>query len=172
MKKLAIDLHNYKTDGSVFHRIAVRGVISRKNISGEIELLMIHGKYGDYKFPGGGQEKNETNIETLYREVKEETGFTVKPNTEKELFYVLERRKGDPDDIMEMENFYFQCDITGLQGEQDLDQYEKDYQYKTIWITAEEAISKNKSVTDFENIPWIKRETLVLTHIYRKKIFY
>lgn len=165
MKKLTIDLHNYKTDGSVFHRIAVRGVITRKNISGNIELLMINGKYGDFKFPGGGQENTETNIETLYREVKEETGFTVKLNSEKEFCYVLERRKGDPDDIMEMENFYYKCDVTGLQGEQDLDQYEKDYQYKTIWITPEEAISKNTSVTDFENIPWVKRETLVLEEI-------
>ncbi|NLC92661.1 MAG: NUDIX domain-containing protein [Treponema sp.] len=165
MKEMTIDLQNYKKDGSIFHRTAVRGVISRKNTSGQIELLMIHGKYGDYKFPGGGQEQNETNIDTLCREVKEETGFSVKKNSEKEFCYVLERRKGNPDDIMEMENFYYQCETTGLQGDQNLDQYEKDYQYKTIWITPKEAVAKNKSISNFDNIPWIKRETLVLSYI-------
>src|SRR5574344_2040560 len=93
MKEMTIDLQNYKKDGSIFHRTAVRGVISRKNTSGQIELLMIHGKYGDYKFPGGGQEQNETNIDTLCREVKEETGFSVKKIPKKNFAMFLNEEK-------------------------------------------------------------------------------
>ena len=32
---------------------------------------------GDYKFPGGGIEPNEPHIETLRREIREESGATL-----------------------------------------------------------------------------------------------
>lgn len=169
MKELEIDLKNYKAEGTVFYRKAVRAVISRKNKGGETELLMIHGKYGDYKFPGGGAEKGESTLETLHREVVEETGFEVQAGSEKEYTHLMERRAGDKTDIMEMENFYFICNVTGPQKAQNLDEYEKEYNYKTIWITPAQAIARNESVTNYENIPWIKRETLVLREILNGK---
>lgn len=167
MKKLTIDLENYKKDGTVFKRKAVRAIITRKTKSGETELLMIHGKYGDYKFPGGGAEQGETALETLHREVLEETGFEVQKGSEQEYIYLLEKRAGDKSDIMEMENFYYFCQITGQQKAQNLDEYEKEYEYKTIWIKPAEAIARNESVKDFENIPWIKREAMVLREILK-----
>ena len=69
MREIKIDLQDYKEGGSVFRRVAVRGIIERDG-----KYLIIHSKYGDYKFPGGGMEQGEPLEQTLEREIKEETG--------------------------------------------------------------------------------------------------
>lgn len=74
--KLEIDLKNYDENASLFFRTAVRGIIRRDG-----KYLLIHSKYGDYKFPGGGMEEGENQIDTLIREIKEETGFDVIPDS-------------------------------------------------------------------------------------------
>ena len=55
MKELVIDLKDYKEDAKVFKRTAARGIIEKDG-----KFLIIHSKYGDYKFPGGGKEEGET----------------------------------------------------------------------------------------------------------------
>lgn len=47
-----------------------------------------------YKFPGGGMEEGETLEDTLIREMLEETGYKVKPDSIREFLKVKERRKG------------------------------------------------------------------------------
>ena len=94
MKELTIDLKNYKADGSIYKRTAVRGIVEKDG-----KYLIIHSKYGDYKFPGGGMEGNETHEETLIREMQEETGYHVLPKSMEKVIKVKERRKGDSEDI-------------------------------------------------------------------------
>ena len=52
-------------------RTAVRGIIYDRD-----RLLMVQTRLGDYKFPGGGVQENETHEEALKREIAEETGYT------------------------------------------------------------------------------------------------
>ncbi len=59
-------------NSKVNHRQAVRGIIFRDN-----KILMVYTNKGDYKFPGGGVNKEETFEEALVRDVCEETGYTV-----------------------------------------------------------------------------------------------
>ena len=56
----------------------------------------------------------------------------------------------------------FFCDVYENIGERLLDDYEAEYDYKVSWMTLEEAITNNESVKEHENIPWIKRETIVM----------
>lgn len=49
IKEFMLDLENYIVGGTVYKRKAVRGIIRHAD-----RYLIIHGKYGDYKFPGGG----------------------------------------------------------------------------------------------------------------------
>ena len=165
MKKLTIDLHNYIEDSSVFKRIAVRGLIQKNR-----RFLLIYSKYGDYKFPGGGIKKGESLEETLLREVQEETGYLVKKESISEGILVHKKRKGDPDDLLEMDSYYFFCDVFETLGERKLDDYEAEYDYKVCWMTLEEAIRNNESVKDYENIPWIKRETMVMKNFLEKEV--
>ena len=60
----SIDMNNYTEQGTIFNRIAIRGIVIKEN-----QILMVKSKYGDYKFPGGGIEGNETHEETLIREM-------------------------------------------------------------------------------------------------------
>ena len=66
-----LDKKDYDPNGSRFVRPSVRGIIIKDG-----KVAMIHSqKYNYYKFPGGGMEKNEDQISTLLREVKEEAGL-------------------------------------------------------------------------------------------------
>lgn len=160
MKNIVLDLKNYKEDGSVFRRTAVRGIVEREG-----KFLIIHSKYGDYKFPGGGREAGETLEDTLIREVMEETGYLVDRESMKEYIKVLEKRKGEQNDILEMESIYFLCNVEVAAGERNLDKYEEEYDYQVEWLPLDEIIRRNELVQDYENIPWIVREILVMKTI-------
>ena len=75
MKQLfCVDLKDYEENWPHSKRPSVRGIIWKEN-----KLAMVHSKkYDYYKFPGGGIEGEEAHEATLIREVKEETGLTLK----------------------------------------------------------------------------------------------
>ena len=160
MEDLVLDLKNYNKDGSVFRRTAVRGIVDRDG-----RFLVIYSKYGDYKFPGGGREVGETLEETLIREVQEETGYLVIRESIKEYIKVQEKRKGALEDILEMDSIYFLCNVETEIGERNLDEYEEEYDYQVEWLPLDEIIRRNESIKDYENIPWIVREILVMKTI-------
>jgi 8-oxo-dGTP pyrophosphatase MutT (NUDIX family) len=104
----------------------------------------------------------ETLEQTLLREVQEETGYLVNVNSITEKLVVHEKRKGNPDDILEMDSYYFLCDVCENAGERNLDTYEAEYDYKVSWMPLFDAITHNEAVEDYEKIPWIKRDTMVM----------
>ena len=69
-----IDLHDYGENCVTHRRPSARGIIF---VSGKISLVYSE-KEKYYKFPGGGIIENEDMKSALIREVREETGFTVK----------------------------------------------------------------------------------------------
>ena len=75
---------------------------------------------------------------------------------------VHEKRKGDPDDLMEMDSWYYFCDVTENAGERALDDYEKEYDYQVQWMRLDDIIKKNEAVFDVEHIPWVERELMVM----------
>lgn len=154
---ISIDLRNYQPGGSVFKRTAARGIIRRED-----KYLMIHSRYGDYKFPGGGMNLGETTEQTLIREVREETGYLVIPGSIEYFGMAQERRKGAQEDILEMESFYYLCEVGEAPGERELDKYEAEYGYKVCWITLEKAMKNNKSCSDFDACPWVERDVRVM----------
>lgn len=164
MKEIIIDLKNYIENGTVFKREASRGIIEQNG-----KYLIIHSKYGDYKFPGGGQKSGETLEETLVREVKEETGYVVISQSIREAIMCYEKRKGDPDDLLEMKSYYFYCEVEDVIHNRMLDDYEKEYDYQVEWMTLEEIIERNEAVENFGNIPWVVRENMVMKEILKNK---
>ncbi|MDO5291473.1 MAG: NUDIX domain-containing protein [bacterium] len=164
-QELTIDLKNYKEGGTVFKRTAVRGIVQNKG-----KYLIIHSKYGDYKFPGGGRKAGESLTDTLAREMQEETGYHVVRNSIEEAFLVHEKRKGSPEDLMDMESYYYFCEIEKEPGERNLDQYEEEYGYQIDWLSLEELIRLNESVDDEEHIPWLKRETMIMKTLLQMEV--
>ena len=160
MQELLIDLKNYKENGSVYQRTAVRGIIERDG-----KYLVIHSKYGDYKFPGGGSKEGESHIETLAREVAEETGYRLLSDSPEAAFHVKELRKGDPEDKMDMDSYYYYCQVEEMPGQRNLDDYEQEYDYQVVWLGLEELIEKNERVKDLHDIPWVVRELQVMRKV-------
>ena len=168
---ITLDLKNYSNEDSIFKRTAARAIISDGD-----KYLLIFSKYGDYKFPGGGVEKGELIQEALVREVQEETGYHVVTDLIKRCGKVLERRKGEYNDIMEMESHYFFCEVESEVGCRNLDEYEEEYNYQIVWMTLPEAIERNRQVTNFDACPWVIRDTKVMEFLVNeqylnKKIF-
>lgn len=159
---IIIDLKNYESENSVFKRTAARAMIKKED-----KYLLIFSKYGDYKFPSGGMKKGEQIEETLLREVQEETGYHVIKDTIKSYGKVTERRKGEYDDVMEMDSYYFFCEVEAEAGKRNLDLYEEEYDYQVLWMTLSEAIEKNTKVTDLDICPWVIRDTKVMESLMK-----
>lgn len=89
MKKLlTLDLKNYTDDMPVIEKHTVRAVIFRDG-----KLAMQQSGKGEYKIPGGGVEGGESHTETLLREVREETGLLVIPESIVEIGEIEELRE-------------------------------------------------------------------------------
>lgn len=75
---------------------------------------------------------------------------------------VTERRKGDLGGLMVMESWYYICDAQESAGCRNLDDYEKEYDYRVQWMSLEEAVAGNEKVRHMEAVPWIVRENEVM----------
>lgn len=151
----------------VVTRPSVRGII----IKDEKVLLIYSKKYNYYKFPGGGINNNESNQDTLIREVKEESGYIVIPESIEEYGVVIRRQKDNCKEksIFEQKNYYYICQVMDKKGEQELDAYEKEEGFSPVWITPLEANLHNRKNSHGDaDINMIKRETKVLDLIDKK----
>lgn len=163
---LYLDRKDYNPNGNRFARTAVRGLIKKGD-----QFAMIHSaKYGEYKFPGGGMEQGEQLEETLIREVAEETGLVVIPETIAYCGRAHEIRKGKYDDIFEMISHYYYCEVEETLIKRNLDDYEEEYGYELVYMTLQEAIENNEKLTETANVPWIDRDTGVMRKLIETEL--
>ena len=98
MKELfRMDRKNYNPEGKVYKRPSARAVILKE---GKVLLNYVE-KFDCYEFPGGGIEAEESPEQALIREVAEETGRVVIPESVREFGIVIRRQQDskDPDGI-------------------------------------------------------------------------
>lgn len=166
MKKiLTLDAQNYRDDMEEIFRIAVRGIIF---IDGKI--LMIEDKYGEVKLPGGGMEDGEDDLQTLLREVKEETGFAVVPDSVVPFGEIVEKRLSAYEDMIwhQISRLYF-CNVEGSKQECEYSENEQEHGFRPVLYSIEEAIAKNETGLETEKKQaWNLREykTLLLIQDY------
>ncbi len=163
MKRLfVIDLQDYKESDRVFKRPSARGIILRNHTI----ALVYSQKEHYYKFPGGGIREQEDRKKALIREVREEVGLIVIPDSIREFGSVMRRQKSNqsPDTVFEQENFYFFCQVKNQLTEQELDDYEKEAGFSLRFVDMDEAINTNRDYDsqDFFNRIMIQREMRVL----------
>ena len=163
MKRLfVIDLQDYKESDRVFKRPSARGIILRNHTI----ALVYSQKEHYYKFPGGGIREQEERKKALIREVREEVGLIVIPDSIREFGSVMRRQKSNqsPDTVFEQENFYFFCQVKNQLTEQELDDYEKEAGFSLRFVDMDEAINTNRDYDsqDFFNRIMIQREMRVL----------
>lgn len=149
---LVMDIKNYSETDKHFSRPSARAIIAGKD--GKLALVYSE-KMKYYKFPGGGMEEEEEREAALVREVKEETGLIVIPETIKEYGCVLRMQRSDKQEhtIFEQKNYYYTCRTKETVQEQNLDEYEKEAEFVLRFVSAEEAAAANKAcrgLNDFD----------------------
>lgn len=142
-------------------RMAVRAVVIKDN-----QLLMVHTKKGDYKFPGGGLKKMESHEQGLKREVIEETGYIVE-RMKQQAGIIIQRNPNqfEANGIFQMNSYYYFCDVASERVAQHLDKYEQEQEFTPVWIGLNEVIARNEAILTqkgSEINPWVYRETLAL----------
>ena len=167
---LLMEAKNYDDTLPEIRRTAVRGIIFSQG-----KLLFVEDKFGALKLPGGGQEEGEDDIATLIREVREETGCTVLPESIRPFGYIEEKRRSvraDEDMIWHQFNRLYFCEVTDERGETEFSQNEKRYGMRFSPHTLEEALAANRKVLNTEGeLAWNQREyrTLELIREHLKK---
>jgi 8-oxo-dGTP pyrophosphatase MutT (NUDIX family) len=149
---------------NINYRVAVRAIIFKDN-----DLLMVHTNKGDYKFPGGGVNSEESHEEALKREVSEETGRIVDCVNDK-VGVIIERKVDDYEvsTVFEMSSHYYICEISNSTTIQQLDDYEAELDFRPVWISVDKAIEINEEIFKEDNKdrnPWVYRDTRVLKEI-------
>lgn len=149
-------------DGKTYIRRAVRAILLE-----DTHLWMVYSDVnGDYKFPGGGVERNEKLADALIREVREETGLEGIVSSGSFGRMIEYRKPYEPCfEIFKMTSYYYFCrrttrsQILSLR----LDDYEAELQFHPVWVEMDEAISKNRQVLQETTVPrWTLRDTLVM----------
>ncbi len=138
-----IDLKNYDKDGKAFIRPSARAIIIKNK-----KIYMVHSLvYDYYKFPGGGIEDNESNIDALIRETAEEAGLKVIKDSIKEYGRVLRIQKSDCKGyaIFYQENFYYFCNVEDKRINQNLDDYENYEKFTLELVDPSVAIDSNRN---------------------------
>ena len=150
MKVLTIfDSKNYDNTTSVFEKYNPRAIIMRDG-----KLAMQRSKNGIYKIPGGGREGEESFLDTLVREVSEETGLVVKASSVCELGEITVK-------YICHSLFYF-CEVEDEQKELNLTASEKEKGYYVEWASPQEIYDNNVALS---NEPWIMRDTAFIKMI-------
>ena len=171
MRKLfSLDRKDYSDSDPIRNRHSVRGIIIR---GGKIAMAHVT-KYGYYKFPGGGSEGDETKIQTLIREVREESGLVVKPDTVRPYGMVTRVQKSRKGDKYCQDNFYYLCDAEDEVASQDLTEKESESGYKLEFVDPREAIRASRATESYKDRfagTSIERECLVLENLISEGYF-
>jgi 8-oxo-dGTP pyrophosphatase MutT (NUDIX family) len=138
-----IDLDDYNKSGKAFIRPSARAIIIKDN-----KIYMVHSLlYDYYKFPGGGIEHDESNIDALIRETAEEAGLIVIKDSIKEYGYVHRIQKSDHNDysMFIQDNYYYLCDVENNRINQKLDDYEEHEKFTLELVNPKIAIDANRN---------------------------
>ncbi len=156
-----MDKKDYGSCTRSFVRNSARSIIIQ---NGKVAMIRSR-EYDYYKFPGGGIEEDETPIEALIRETREEAGLVIVPESIQEYGYVhrIQRSDNDETECFIQDNYYYLCNVEENAIPQDLDDYEEKERYSLEYVSPQTAIERNRSVKNSPyNETMFEREAGVL----------
>ena len=157
---LLLDEKNYTDDMPIFERFVVRALIEKDGL-----YAMQQGKNGEYKIPGGGIDEGESFEDALLREVQEETGLVIIPETIKELGEIIELRRDIFDENLKYvaHSMHYACEVESEIVETAMTESEKEKGFHLAWADIDTIIETNERVMtekwqfrDVEFLKWYK----------------
>ena len=140
-------------------RESVRGILMDPD--GTLHMVTST-QYRDCCFPGGGIEEGEDHIDALIREVMEETGYAVDPDSVQPFGRVDQFLHNGffGVDEMHLVNYFYLCRGTRVANPTPTET-EKNEGIAPVSVTLEEALAMNRALADTD-YHWVPRETFVL----------
>ena len=116
--------------------------------------ILISPQYDGYDFPGGTAEKGETHIDTLVREVKEETGYLVEPIELLNIYTSFSHHTKKNKDYQSYLIYYIVKIVDGKISNEGFDEDEKEYAKTAKWDNIEELnkMRHAKSINVFDEL--------------------
>ncbi len=144
----------------IIYRNASRAIIFKDG-----KLLMVYSsKSKEFKFPGGGIEKDESREVALKREVLEEVGHIIKSVNES-LGYTDQIYNDIYDDkkYFYQRSYYYFCEVEEEYVGMKLSESETALGFLPKWVTIDEAMEVNQFKVDHDNeYHWTERELYIL----------
>lgn len=165
MKTLLImDENNYKNTTKVFEKYAVRGVVRRNG-----KIAVQQAGHGEYKLLGGGVEGEESYESTLFREVREEGGLIVKPESVELVGEIVEMRRDifDPEVKYVCHTIFFYCDVEEETVPLEMTASEIAQGFQFVWVSPEQFIRVNKTMM---GMPWTQRDAAFVEMMMKKQV--
>lgn len=154
MKKLLVfDYQNYTEDMPVYEKRTVRAIIRKDG-----RLAMQKSRAGEFKILGGVVEEGESHPVTIMREVEEEAGMFVKPDSIKEIGFIEETRLDvfQKDRVYHCITYFYSCDVEERVVPLKLTACELAKGYKLAWETPENIVASNQELIKEK---WKMRDT-------------
>lgn len=163
-----LDTKDYDPMGERVVRPSVRGIIIQ---SGKVAMVYSQ-KYHYYKSPGGGMEPGESHIQTLLREVAEESGLQVIPESIKPYGHVHRVQKSDHSGIFVQDNYYYLCQVEDIPRAQVLDPYEAEEGFTLEFVDPchAENVNRYEDHGTADQV-MLEREAMVLDCLRREGYF-
>ena len=138
----SIDKQDYADCTYTFVRNSARSIILR---GGKVAMIFSL-KQDYYKFPGGGIEADETPVEAMIRETREEAGLVVRPETVREygLVHRIQRGGVDPNECFIQDNFYYICEAEEEIHPLQMEDYEQAAGFTLEFVDVRHAIRTNR----------------------------
>ena len=161
MRKILIfDEKNYSEDMPVFEKFGARAIIRKNGL-----LAMQQSRSGEYKIPGGGKDSGETLEEALIREVREEIGLVIIPESIQEIGEILEVRRDifDATKKYVAHSMHYRCEVEEKIVETSMTESEKEKGFHLAWADIDTIIDTNERLMtekwqfrDVEFLKWLK----------------